>query len=94
MLASINPGLVESQILGMLTQTTSRMLKEEVTLDEKQVTSLDWISYPVLRFNECPQITSIVVQRPDDPSTGAGEEVMGAAAGAIANAVFDAVGAD
>ncbi|MFS8979280.1 molybdopterin-dependent oxidoreductase [Cupriavidus necator] len=88
----INPGLVESQILGMLTQTTSRMLKEEVTFDEKHVTSLDWISYPVLRFNECPQITPIVVQRPDDPSTGAGEEVMGAAAGAIANAVFDAIG--
>jgi nicotinate dehydrogenase subunit B len=34
-----------------------------------------------------------VVQRLDERSTGAGEEVMGAAVGAIANAFFDATGA-
>jgi nicotinate dehydrogenase subunit B len=32
------------------------------------------------------------LQRPEEKSTGAGEETMGAAAGAIANAVFDATG--
>jgi nicotinate dehydrogenase subunit B len=32
------------------------------------------------------------VQRLDEPSTGAGEEVMGATAGALANALYDAVG--
>lgn len=88
----VNPGLVEAQIVGMLTQASSRMLKEEVTFSEQAVTSLDWMSYPVLRFDEHPGITPIVVQRTDQPSTGAGEEAMGAAAGAIANAVFDAIG--
>lgn len=88
----INPGLVESQIMGMLMQATSRVLKEEVTFTHERVTSLDWGSYPVLRFDEHPNITAIVLQRPEEKSTGAGEETMGAAAGAIANAVFDATG--
>jgi nicotinate dehydrogenase subunit B len=88
----INPGLVESQIMGMLMQATSRVLKEEVTFTHERVTSLDWSSYPVLRFDEHPNITAIVLQRPEEKSTGAGEETMGAAAGAIANAVFDATG--
>jgi CO/xanthine dehydrogenase Mo-binding subunit len=90
--AVVNPGNVESQITGQLVQTASRLLKEEVTFDEARVTSLDWASYPILRFEECPDITPIVVQRLDQRSTGAGEETMAAAAGAIANAFFDATG--
>jgi CO/xanthine dehydrogenase Mo-binding subunit len=89
---AINPGLVENQIVGQMVQTVSRMLKEEVLFDQRGVTSLDWASYPILRFAEAPDVVPIVVQRIDEPSTGAGEEVMGAAAAAIANAVFDATG--
>jgi nicotinate dehydrogenase subunit B len=89
---AVNPALVENQIVGMLVQATSRMLKEEVTFDRNGVTSLDWASYPVLRFAEHPDCTPIVVQRIDEPSSGAGEEVMGAAGAAIANALFDATG--
>ena len=89
---TVNPGLVENQIIGMLVQATSRMLKEEVTFDTKGVTSIDWASYPVLRFAEHPNCTPIVVQRINEPSSGAGEEVMGAAGAAIANAFFDATG--
>ena len=56
------------------------------------MTSLDWQGYPILRFEDCPAITPVVVQRPDERSTGAGEETMAAAAAAIANAFFDATG--
>jgi nicotinate dehydrogenase subunit B len=89
---AVNPAFIENQISGQLVQTVSRMLLEEVTFNKTNVTSLDWNSYPILRFEECPQITPIVVQRVDQKSTGAGEEVMAAAAGAIANAFFDATG--
>nr|TFG55612.1 MAG: hypothetical protein E4H34_00135 [Hyphomicrobiales bacterium] len=89
---AVNPGSVESQIVGQMVQATSRALKEEILFDEKGVTSLDWNSYPILRFAECPEVTPIVVQRLEEPSTGAGEEVMGATIGAIANAFFDATG--
>jgi nicotinate dehydrogenase subunit B len=89
---AVNPAFIENQISGQLVQTTSRMLHEEVTFNKTNVTSLDWNSYPILRFEECPEVTAIVVQRLDQKSTGAGEEVMAAAAGAIANAFFDATG--
>ena len=68
------------------------MFKEEVKFDQTGVTSLDWSSYPILRFDECLEVTPVVVQRLDQRSTGAGEEVMAAAAAAIANAFFDATG--
>jgi nicotinate dehydrogenase subunit B len=89
---TVNPALVENQIVGMMIQATSRMLKEEVTFDSNGVTSIDWASYPVLRFAEHPNCTPVVVQRINEPSSGAGEEVMGAAGAAIANAFFDATG--
>ncbi len=88
----VNPALVENQIVGMMVQSASRALVEEVRFSETNVTSLDWQSYAVLRFADHPNVTPIVVQRLNERSTGAGEEVMGAAVGAIANAFFDATG--
>jgi CO/xanthine dehydrogenase Mo-binding subunit len=88
----VNLGNVEAQITGQLVQTASRMLYEEVTFNERGVTSLDWASYPIMRFADCPEITPVVVQRLNERYSGAGEEVMAAAAAAIANAFFDATG--
>jgi nicotinate dehydrogenase subunit B len=88
----VNPAAVEAQIMGQMIQATSRTLKEEVRFDREGVTSLDWVSYPVLRFGEHPDVTPVVVQRLDEPSSGAGEEVMGATSAAIANAFYDATG--
>ena len=68
------------------------MLLEEIKFNRTNVTTLDWNSYPILRFEDCPEVTPIVVQRIGEPSSGAGEEVMAAAAAAIANAFFDATG--
>ncbi len=89
---AVNPAFVENQISGQLIQAASRMLKEEVVFTTTSVTSVDWNSYPILRFEEHPDVTPIVVQRRDARSTGAGEEVLAAAAAAIANALFDATG--
>ena len=88
----VNPRIVEAQIMGQLVQTTGRMLYEEVKFTPQGVTTLDWNSYPVARFNDTPEITPVIVQRLDKPSSGAGEETMAAAAAAIANAFFDATG--
>ena len=53
----------------------------------------EWAKWdPILRFEDCPAITAVVVQRTAERSTGAGEETMAAAAAAIANAFFDATG--
>jgi CO/xanthine dehydrogenase Mo-binding subunit len=88
----VNPAAVENQISGQLVQAASRLLKEEVTFSRTNVTSLDWNTYPILRFAEAPAVTAIVLQHADQKSTGAGEEIMAAASAAIANAFFDATG--
>jgi nicotinate dehydrogenase subunit B len=89
---AINPGIIESQITGMMVQAASRVLKEEVKFSATNVTSVDWVSYPMLRFAESPEVTAIVVKRQDQRSTGAGEEALASGAAAIANAFFDATG--
>ena len=88
----INPGIVERQIEGQMCVAASRMLKEEVTFSKTNVTSLDWATYQPLRFGEAPEATGVVVNRPNIPSSGAGEEALAAGAAAIANAFFDATG--
>jgi nicotinate dehydrogenase subunit B len=88
----INPGLVDNQTIGGNVQATSRALLEEVTFTRSRVTSLDWVTYPVLRFVDSPNVTTKMIQRTDQPSTGAGEPQMVATAPAIANAFFDATG--
>jgi CO/xanthine dehydrogenase Mo-binding subunit len=51
-----------------MVQATNRVLKEELLFDKGNVTSLDWVIYPVLRFAEHPD----VAQHLAEPSTGAG----------------------
>ncbi len=89
---AINPSNVENQIIGMAIHGTSVALKEEVKFNTTNVTSLDWSTYPILRFKEHPAVTPIVVQRLNEKSSGAGEELLPAVLAAIANAFFDATG--
>jgi len=86
------PAQAENNMSGALIMGVSRALTEEVTFDKGRVTSLDWVSYPLLRFKDHPAVTTIVVQRADLQSTGNGEPPTAAAAAAIANAFFDATG--
>ncbi len=85
------PG-IENQIEGNLIMGASRALREEVAFDRSRVTSLDWVTYPILRFVEAPKVSTVVVQRKDLASTGAGEPPSVPVAAAIANAFFDATG--
>jgi CO/xanthine dehydrogenase Mo-binding subunit len=89
---AINPGIVESQIVGMCVHGASLALKEEVQFNRTNVTSLDWNTYQTLRFAEHPTVKPIVVQQLHEKSSGAGEEVLPAVVAAIGNAFFDATG--
>jgi CO/xanthine dehydrogenase Mo-binding subunit len=88
----INPKAVQAQVESNIIQATSRTLKEQVAFDNSNVTSLDWRSYPILTFPEVPQVNTILINRPDQPATGAGEGATCPVAAAISNAVFDATG--
>jgi len=56
------------------------------------VTSVDWSSYPILRFPDAPPVEVILIDRRDQPLLGAGEAATAPVAAALANAVFDATG--
>src|SRR5260221_4044580 len=88
----INPSALRAQIEGNILQTLSRTLFEEVAFDRSRVTSIDWTSYPILRFPDAPEILIDIVDRPQDPPLGAGEASATPVPAALANAVFDAVG--
>jgi len=80
-------------IEGNIVQGVSRTLWEEVKFDNKNVTSIDWMTYPILDITETPEkIDFVLINHPELPPTGAGEPSIRPVAAAIANAIFDATG--
>lgn len=88
----VNPLGVRSQIEGNVIQTTSRTLMEELTFDRSMVTSLDWATYPIMRFDDVPEVVIDLIDRPGEPLWGVGEPASVIVSAAISNAVFDATG--
>jgi nicotinate dehydrogenase subunit B len=88
----VNPEALRNQVEGAIVQTLSRALHEEVQFDRSRVTSVDWATYPLLRFPEVPSIDVILINRPDQPLWGAGEAAAVPVAAALGNAFFDATG--
>jgi CO/xanthine dehydrogenase Mo-binding subunit len=89
---TIGPDLVANQMSGSMIQATSRTLHEQMAFNTRQITGTDWVTYPILRFKDHPSITTVVIQRTDQPNLGAGEALHPAPPAAIANAFFDATG--
>ena len=89
----INPEALRGTIAANLIQSMSRGMKEEVTFDRSNVTSVDWASYPIARAQDIPaQVDIVLINHSELPSSGAGEPSSRATAAAIANAIFDATG--
>ena len=89
----INPDGARNQLEGGIVHAASMTLKEQVTLDRDGITSLDWDSYPILKFSEVPEIEVTILPNPDLPTLGMGECTFGPTAAAIGNAVAHALGA-
>jgi CO/xanthine dehydrogenase Mo-binding subunit len=89
---AISPSLIEQQMEGCLVQGTSRALLEEVKSTKQRVSSLDWASYPILRFKDSPEVTVSVIDNKKETSSGSGEPTTAPVPAAIANAFFDATG--
>jgi CO/xanthine dehydrogenase Mo-binding subunit len=88
----INPDGLINQTEGGVIQTVSWALKEAVRYDRSRILSSNWEDYPILSFEESPQVDVTVVNRPDAPSLGAGEGAQGPTVAAVANAIFNAMG--
>jgi CO/xanthine dehydrogenase Mo-binding subunit len=89
----VNPDGVRNQIEGGILQSLSWSLFESVTFDAKRITSVDWSTYPILRFGSVPESLSVrILDRPGTPFLGCGEAAQGPASAALANAVANATG--
>jgi nicotinate dehydrogenase subunit B len=83
----INPDGVINQIEGGVIQAISWTLKEQVRFDGHRVSSATWEEYPILRFDEVPEVEVQLLDSPDAPPLGVGEAAQGPTGAAVANAV-------
>ncbi len=88
----INPDGIANQTEGGITQTVSWALKEAVQYDRSRILTSNWDNYPILTFEEAPQVEVTLINRPELPPLGAGEGAQGPTAAAIANAIHNALG--
>lgn len=88
----INPDGIANQTEGGIIQTVSWALKEAVQYDRSRILTSNWSDYPILTFEEAPQIEVTLINRPELPPLGAGEGAQGPTAAAIANAIQNALG--
>ena len=89
-----NPDGMKNQIEGGALQGLSRALGEEVTWDDKKVTSIDWRTYHSLPLGfDVPVVESVLINHTGVEASGAGETAITIVAAAVGNAVFDATGA-
>jgi len=89
----VNSETIKHVIDRQLVWGLSRVLFEEVRFDQNMVTSVDWLTYPVIKMPSVPKSVEIVlINRPEQPSSGAAEMAIGPLPAAVSNAVFDATG--
>ena len=86
----INMDGITNQIEGGLIQAASWTLKEQVTFNTKEITSTDYLKYPILRFSEIPEVEVAIINRPIEDAKGVGEVPMPPTPAAIANAIYKA----
>src|SRR3984957_9283228 len=89
----VNPDGLINQVEGAIMQSMSWTLYEAVTFNDTRITSIDWQTYPILRFDAVPESIEVhIINRPGQPFLGSGETGQGPAAASIANAIANATG--
>ena len=87
----VNPNTIQAQLQSGIIFGATAALYGEITLKDGRVEQSNFPDYPVLRFDEMPQISVHIVPSTADP-TGLGEPGTPPIAPAIANAIFAATG--
>ncbi len=87
-----NPKNLKAQVDGCIIQGLGAALKEEIHFKDGRIVNPSFSTYEVPRLKEVPKIETVLLDRPDLPSLGAGETPIIAVAPAIGNALFAATG--
>ena len=83
---------VRAQLEGGFIQAASWTLYEQVLYERDGIISRDWDTYPIITFDNIPQMHTYLIVNPGMPYLGAGEGAAGPTAAAIGNALKDATG--
>ena len=90
--AIVNPDNLRNQIEGSNVQGLGGALFEAIEFENGKILNGKMSEYRVPRFSDVPVLETVLLDRKDLPSAGAGECPMVGLAPAIANAIFDASG--
>ena len=90
--AIVNPDNLRNQIEGSNIMGLGGALFEAIEFENGRVLNGRFSSYRVPRFSDVPTIETVLLDRKDIPSAGAGECPMVGLAPAVGNAIFDATG--
>jgi isoquinoline 1-oxidoreductase len=90
--AIVNPDHLQNQVEGAVMMGLGGALFEAIELDAGGVANPRFSQYRVPRFSDTPVLETVLVDRKDLPSAGAGETPIVAVAPAIGNAIFQACG--
>ncbi len=90
--AIVNPDNLRNQIEGSNIMGLGGALFESIEFENGQILNGRFSSYRVPRFSDVPVLETVLLDRKDIPSAGAGECPMVGLAPAIGNAIFDATG--
>jgi isoquinoline 1-oxidoreductase len=90
--AVVNPDNLRNQIEGANVQGLGGALFEAIQFENGKILNGKLSRYRVPRFSDLPAIETVLLDRKDLPSAGAGECPMVGLAPAIANAIFDVTG--
>jgi len=89
----VNPEGMRQQAEGCVIMGLGYSLTEEVRFRNGEVFDTNFDSYRIPRFSWLPKIEIVLVENPEKPALGGGEPPIIAMGAALANAIFDAVGA-
>jgi isoquinoline 1-oxidoreductase len=90
--AIINPDNLRNQIEGSIIMGIGGALFEGVEFEGGKILNPNFSNYRVPRMSDVPALETILIDRKDLPSAGAGETPIVAIAPAIGNAIFSATG--
>jgi nicotinate dehydrogenase subunit B len=93
--ALVHPDSTRAQVEGGTIMGLSRAMRDQVIFGKNQITSADWVTYPIVRFRDIPETIDIAFVPPSAPavpSGGIGEPASQGVPAAVANAIFDATG--
>jgi isoquinoline 1-oxidoreductase len=90
--AVVNPDHLKNQVEGAVIMGLGGALYEHIEFENGKVTNPAFSAYRVPRFRDAPVLETVLLDRKDLPSEGAGETPIIAIAPAVGNAIFQATG--